>query len=87
MFLEKYITFGKDFGKIAPFLPNKNIQEIVTYYYDHKYHLGLKKLLQHKQRRASKPVGTLLYQSLQPELHQQATKVCHARVLHLRVGG
>lgn len=44
LFLEKYIAHGKDFRKIATFLPHKSIARCIQFYYGNKISLRLKTL-------------------------------------------
>lgn len=49
VFLKKYLLYPKQFGKIATFLPNKSIEEVIRYYYKNKHRLNLKELLEDVQ--------------------------------------
>lgn len=42
IFVDKYRQYPKKFEKIQDFLPDKSYKEIVEFYYQHKYELGLK---------------------------------------------
>ena len=42
IFLDKFLTFPKNFGKIATFLTNKNAKDCVRFYYDSKQTVNYK---------------------------------------------
>jgi hypothetical protein len=44
IFIQKYLEYPKEFGKIASFLPNKNVNDCVLYYYLNKKTLKFKNL-------------------------------------------
>jgi len=46
IFLRKYISTPKEFGKIASFLPNKSIEEVICYYFKNKHRLNLKEIIE-----------------------------------------
>ena len=52
IFLDKFLTFPKNFGKIATFLTNKSAKDCVRFYYDSKQTVNYKAMLrEHQQRR------------------------------------
>lgn len=55
IFMEKFMHYPKDFARIASFLPHKNAQDCVAFYYDTKHVAGYKHRLKaaanaHKRR-------------------------------------
>ncbi|GBE61891.1 Myb-like DNA-binding domain-containing protein [Babesia ovata] len=42
IFVEKYLMYPKNFGKIAQFIENKTCSDCITFYYKYKYRLRLK---------------------------------------------
>ncbi len=59
VFLEKFVAHGKDFRKIAAFLPHKTVHQCVQFYYNNKLALDLKtlgKCMPAKRRASSRHV-------------------------------
>mmetsp|Transcript_20108 Transcript_20108/g.25466 ORF Transcript_20108/g.25466 Transcript_20108/m.25466 type:complete len:1248 (-) Transcript_20108:83-3826(-) len=55
IFLRKYISYPKDFGKIATFLPNKSIEDVICYYFKNKHRLNLKGIIEEIQAKKKPP--------------------------------
>lgn len=56
LFIEKYLLFPKNFGKIAQFLSNKTSGDCVAFYYAHKRDMNLKKLFRQQNLKKRKIV-------------------------------
>jgi hypothetical protein len=57
IFEKKFLKNPKQFRKIASFLPNKNVNECVAYYYHSKLRVDYKKLLRAQSRKNKKAGG------------------------------
>ena len=51
IFLKRYLLFPKQFTKIASFLQNKSIEDVISFYYQNKLRLDLKRQLSRKRQR------------------------------------
>lgn len=51
IFIKKYLAFPKQFGKIAQYLDNKTVPDVVEFYFTHKHTFNLKSILQAHQVR------------------------------------
>ena len=52
VFEAKYIKFPKQFRKISSYLPNKNVNDCVAYYYTSKLDTNYKELVRNQQKRS-----------------------------------
>ncbi|KAL1920187.1 uncharacterized protein VTP21DRAFT_1333 [Calcarisporiella thermophila] len=59
IFIKKYASFPKQFGKIASFLPNKTSQQCVLFYYRNKKQIDFKGAFNSRSSRRKKNSGAL----------------------------
>jgi len=57
IFLDKLVTFGKNFELIATFLEKKSVQDCIEYYYLTKKKINYKMLIRKNQRRRKKDIN------------------------------
>lgn len=55
MLLPRYLQSPKNFRRIAEFLPNKTVNDVINYYYVNKRKLNLKKLVREQGRQRHRP--------------------------------